>query len=273
MVRAATGTTLDIVQRAKGIVLAPAAEWRAIEPESGDTAYLFLNYVAILAAIPPVCEFLRRILFGWRGPRFGFHHVHHGFFGTLFGAVLHWLAAFVIVYAMAIIIDGLAPTFSGQKNQQNAMKLAVYSMTPAWLAGVFALDPRPRVPSPPGAPLRGLSLLARPADPDEAPAGPDGPVRARGDRLRDRALGRRRRGRRARRLGRAAMRPNPFVLRRPLREQRASKDARWPPFETRRFAPLLRARSPGRQCKKRSAGWAPAGHYHPLAPLAGEGAG
>ena len=141
MVRAATGTTLDIVQRAKGIVLAPAAEWRAIEPEFGDTAYLFLNYVAILAAIPPVCEFLRRILFGWRGPRFGFHHVHHGFFGTLFGAVLHWLAAFVIVYAMAIIIDGLAPTFSGQKNQQNAMKLAVYSMTPAWLAGVFALIP------------------------------------------------------------------------------------------------------------------------------------
>jgi hypothetical protein len=141
MVRAATGTTLDIVQRAKGIVLAPAAEWRAIEPESGDTAYLFLNYYAILAAIPPICEFLRRILFGWRGPRFGFHHVHHGFFGTLFGAVLHWLAAFVIVYAMAIIIDGLAPTFSGQKNQENAMKLAVYSMTPAWLAGVFALIP------------------------------------------------------------------------------------------------------------------------------------
>ena len=42
---------------------------------------------------------------------------------------------------MALIIDGLAPTFSGQKNQENAMKLAVYSMTPAWLAGVFALIP------------------------------------------------------------------------------------------------------------------------------------
>jgi hypothetical protein len=141
MVRAATGASLDIVQRAKAMLLAPAAEWRAIEPESGDTAYLFVNYVALLAAIPPVCEFLRRILFGWRGPRFGFHHVHHGFVATLFGAVLHWFAAFVVVYAMAIIIDGLAPTFSGQKNQQNAMKLAVYSMTPAWLAGVFALVP------------------------------------------------------------------------------------------------------------------------------------
>ena len=122
-------------------MLTPAAEWRAIEPESGDTGYLFTNYVAILAAIPPICEFLRRILFGWRGPPFGFHHVHHGVLGSLFGAVLHWLAALVFVYAMAIIVDALAPTFSGQKNQQNAMKLAVYSQTPAWLAGVFALVP------------------------------------------------------------------------------------------------------------------------------------
>ena len=42
---------------------------------------------------------------------------------------------------MAVIIDGLAPTFSAPKNPQNAMKLAVYSMTPVWLAGVFALIP------------------------------------------------------------------------------------------------------------------------------------
>src|SRR5271165_4831147 len=135
------GGPVDIVQRARAMVLSPAAEWQAIEPESGDAAYLFANYVAILAAIPPVCEVLRRTLFGWRGPRHGFHNVHHGFFGGLIGAFLHWLAAFVIVYALAIIIDGLAPTFSAQKNQQNAMKLATYSMTPAWLAGVFALIP------------------------------------------------------------------------------------------------------------------------------------
>ena len=51
------------------------------------------------------------------------------------------MLTFVVVYAMAVIIDGLAPTFSAPKNQQNAMKLAVYSMTPVWLAGVFALIP------------------------------------------------------------------------------------------------------------------------------------
>ena len=113
---------MDLVQRAKAIVLSPAAEWRAIEPESGDAGYLFVNYVALLAAIPPVCEFLRRGVFGWGGPHF--HHFHHaGFFSSLFGAIVHYLATFVSLYLMAIIIDGLAPTFSAPKNPQNALKL------------------------------------------------------------------------------------------------------------------------------------------------------
>ena len=124
------------------MVLSPAAEWRVIEPESGDPGYLIVNYVAFLAAIPPACLFLRGLVFGWRWPRVGFHHIHHfGLFSGLFGAVVHWLVALVVVYAIAVIIDVLAPTFSGQKNQENAMKLAAYSMTPAWLARVFALIP------------------------------------------------------------------------------------------------------------------------------------
>ena len=91
---------MDIVERAKAIVLRPAAEWRAIETESGDTGYLFTNYVAILAAIPPVAAFIRRVIIGAPGPGFG-RHAHFGFFSSLFGAVIHYLAAFVVVYAMA----------------------------------------------------------------------------------------------------------------------------------------------------------------------------
>jgi hypothetical protein len=129
---------VDIIERAKAIVLSPGAEWPRIEPESGDAGYLFANYAAFLAAIPPVCEFLRHGVFGWVGLRF--HH-HHGFFGSLFGGIVRYLVTFLVLYAIAVIIDGLAPTFSASKNQQNALKLAVYSMTPVWLAGVFALIP------------------------------------------------------------------------------------------------------------------------------------
>jgi Yip1 domain len=136
------GGNVDIVERAKAMVIAPAAEWRTIEPESGDAAYLFANYAAALAAIAPLCILLRHMLFAVRGPRFGLHAAHRfGFFSSLFGAVVHWAAALAVVYAIAVVIDGLAPTFSAQKNQENALKLAVYSMTPVWLGGVFALIP------------------------------------------------------------------------------------------------------------------------------------
>ena len=133
---------MDVVQRAKAMVVSPAAEWRAIEAESGDAPYLFVNYAAILAAIPPVCVFLRHELFGWRVPRFGFHHLHHvGFFSGVFGALVHYLAVLATVYAMARIVDALAPTFLARQNRESAMKLVVYSATPVWLAGVFALIP------------------------------------------------------------------------------------------------------------------------------------
>jgi len=42
---------------------------------------------------------------------------------------------------VALIIDALAPRFGAQKSFPNALKLAVYSHTPAWLAGIFLLVP------------------------------------------------------------------------------------------------------------------------------------
>jgi hypothetical protein len=44
-------------------------------------------------------------------------------------------------YVLALIIDALAPTFDGQRNQIQALKVAAYSSTAAWVAGIFALIP------------------------------------------------------------------------------------------------------------------------------------
>ena len=58
---------MDVVERAKAIVLTPDAEWPVIAREPGDMQYLFTNYVAILALIPAVGGFLgRRRLIGDR---------------------------------------------------------------------------------------------------------------------------------------------------------------------------------------------------------------
>ena len=130
---------MDIVERVKAILLTPKSEWLVIEREPGDPAYLFMNYVAILAAIPAVCGFIGRSIIGTSLPLVG--TVRVGLAAGLASAILHYLLAFVTVYVVALIIDALAPTFDAQKNQPNSLKLAVYSMTPAWLAGVFSLIP------------------------------------------------------------------------------------------------------------------------------------
>lgn len=130
---------MNLFERVKGILLNPRAEWAIIEREPGDMAYLFMNYVAILAAIPAVCGFIGSSLIGISLPGLG--TVRVPIVTGLVGAVVGYLLTFAMVYIVALLADLLAPTFQGQKNFENALKLTVYSYTPAWLVGVFLLIP------------------------------------------------------------------------------------------------------------------------------------
>ncbi len=120
---------MNLVERVKGIIISLKTEWPVIAGESGDTGYLFSNYVAILAAIPAVCGFVGSLVLG--AP----------IIGALIAAVLKYLLAFVSVYIVAWIVNMLAPAFSSQKDFPSALKLTVYSYTPSWLVGVFLLVP------------------------------------------------------------------------------------------------------------------------------------
>ncbi|MGH7025150.1 MAG: Yip1 family protein, partial [Caulobacteraceae bacterium] len=52
-----------------------------------------------------------------------------------------YVASLVGVFILGFIIDALAPSFDGQKSQIQAMKLAVYSYTAAWVAGILNILP------------------------------------------------------------------------------------------------------------------------------------
>jgi hypothetical protein len=56
-------------------------------------------------------------------------------------AVVGYVLAVVSVFVVTLIINALAPTFGGQKNDVQALKAAAYSSTAAWVAGVFNLIP------------------------------------------------------------------------------------------------------------------------------------
>ena len=125
--------------RAKAMLLDPAAEWPTIERESGDPAYLLSRYVAVLALVPAVCGFIGASVIGVVVPGTGL--VRASLFDGGFGAIFSYVMAFAIVLILALIIDLLAPLFGGRKEFDGALKLAVYSYTPVWLAGVFLLLP------------------------------------------------------------------------------------------------------------------------------------
>jgi hypothetical protein len=59
----------------------------------------------------------------------------------LVSAILVFVMSIVAVFILSFIIDALAPTFGAQKNSSQAMKVAVYSYTPAWIAGVLNILP------------------------------------------------------------------------------------------------------------------------------------
>src|SRR5690606_41930837 len=48
----------------------------------------------------------------------------------------------VSIYVLSLIIDALAPNFGGTKDPVKAFKVAAYSWTAAWIAGIFGVIPQ-----------------------------------------------------------------------------------------------------------------------------------
>lgn len=129
---------MNLIERAKNICLTPKTEWDLIEPETTDTKTLMLNYVAPLAAIGVLATFIGSVVVGHSF--FGVT-VRTGFVAGLVTAIFMFAMAFVAVFVLSLIIDALAPSFGGQKNKTQALKVAVYSYTPAWIAGILNIIP------------------------------------------------------------------------------------------------------------------------------------
>ncbi|MEP7031862.1 MAG: Yip1 family protein [Pseudolabrys sp.] len=125
---------MNLVERVKNIIMQPKSEWPVIAGESGDAGYLFPNYVCIVAAIPVICSFIGTSIIG-----IGTYRI--GIFTGLLHAVVVYLLTLAGVFIVAYVIDALAPTFGGQKNLGNAMRVSAYAPTAAWLAGVFSIIP------------------------------------------------------------------------------------------------------------------------------------
>jgi hypothetical protein len=129
---------MGLVDRVKAILLTPQKEWPVIEAESATPASMYTGYIIPLAAIPAVAGFVGMSMFGVRVLGMS---VKVPVSTGLTNAVVVYALALAGVFVLALIIDALAPSFGGQKSQIQALKLAAYSSTASWLAGIFLIIP------------------------------------------------------------------------------------------------------------------------------------
>lgn len=131
---------MNIIDRTKNILITPKSEWEVIKNENLTVTEMFTGYAMILAAIPAIAGFIGRSLIGVTVP----------FLGTTFKipvgsglvwAILYYLLSLGGVYVIALIMDALAPYFGASKNLNASLKVAVFSSTAAWIAGIFSIIP------------------------------------------------------------------------------------------------------------------------------------
>jgi Yip1 domain len=136
---AAAASAPGLLSRVKNIVLSPNAEWPVIAPEPTTASQLFVGYVMPLALLAALMGFLRMSVLGFSSA-FG-SSFRMPISSGLTYTVMTLVFALIGVFLVGLIINALAPTFAGTKDQRQALKVAAYSLTPAMLSSVLALSP------------------------------------------------------------------------------------------------------------------------------------
>lgn len=131
-----------ILSRAYGLLREPNKEWQQIKAEETTVQHILLGYVAPLAAIPPICDLIGSTLFN------RLLVIEPG--EAIIRAVVTWVVSVALVFLLGLLINTLADQFEADRDDLAAHKVAAYSLTPAFLSGIFSLWP----------PLWWLSLFA-----------------------------------------------------------------------------------------------------------------
>ncbi len=130
---------VDIVSRAKALIMQPRQEWAVIAAEPADTRSLILGYAAPLALIPAIAGLIGGFLFS--SMMSSMMGVRISLFSLLLQTIVAYVLGLVGVWVLGKLIQALAPRFGGVDDEVAAMKLAAYSPTASWLAGVFVAIP------------------------------------------------------------------------------------------------------------------------------------
>jgi len=128
----------NLIERVQAILLKPSPTWDVIEGEQTSVKALYTSYIMPLAAIGPVANAIGSVLFGVGALGIV---IRASPVSAILSAILSYVLSLIMIYVVALVIDGLAPSFNGQKNFIQALKVAAYASTAGWVAAIFGLFP------------------------------------------------------------------------------------------------------------------------------------
>jgi len=115
------------MDRIKGMLLAPKAEWPKIAAEPATVQSLYTGWIMILGLIGPIAML---VLLGFVSGGFGLSAAIASYVNTLVGVAI-----------IALIADLIAPTFGGTRDYVASLKLVAYAATAVWVAQIALVVP------------------------------------------------------------------------------------------------------------------------------------
>ncbi len=129
---------MNLIERAKNIILTPAKEWDVINGEEANVPGIITGYVLPLAGAAAVAAFIG---YGFIGFNYGYGVRLKGIDWGLYQGITVLAGALLSVFVSAFVIDALAPSFGSEKNMGKSVQLVAYSWTPGWVGGLLAIIP------------------------------------------------------------------------------------------------------------------------------------
>lgn len=128
-----------LANRVGNMLLHPISEWQAIRDESTTYKDILFRYVAVLAVIPPAAAIAGRYLLDRKIS----NSTIQSSFGYIAFTNLLWYCMYVLNVVIAgAVITTIITTAESRWSGVKGFKIAAYSFTPFFIAGLIAVFPK-----------------------------------------------------------------------------------------------------------------------------------
>lgn len=128
---------MNLIERAKNILMTPKTEWDVVNNETATPVSLLTGYVLPMALIGAVASFIGYGFIGVSVLGIKIAGINWGISQAITVLVSAILSFFIASY----VIDALAPSFGSEKNINKSAQLVAYASTASYVAGIFNILP------------------------------------------------------------------------------------------------------------------------------------